>query len=139
MQCPVCGLDLVIVEYGGVELDTCLDGHGLWFDADELRQLFLAAGAPEALASLEERLGKPPPGDHGPRRKCLRCGKRMEQVAAPGPGGPVILDRCPRGHGLWFDRGELLEVMRGELPEGDAALARVLGFLREFGASGEEE
>ena len=46
MECPVCHLDQVIVEWGDVELDVCIDGHGIWFDTDELRHLFAAAGAP---------------------------------------------------------------------------------------------
>ena len=138
MQCPVCKLDLVIVEVRGVELDMCIEGHGIWFDADELRQLFLAAGVPESLQTLEEHLADPPPGDHGARRRCLRCGRRMKHVAAPGPLGPAILDQCVKGHGLWFDDGELEQVLRGELEEGDEAIGRVLGFLRDFGGPAEE-
>jgi len=139
MKCPVCKLDLIIVEVDGVELDTCLEGHGIWFDGDEIRQLFLAAGTPERLQSIEDRLGPPPPGDLGPKRKCLRCGKRMDQVAAPGPDAPVILDRCPRGCGLWFDDGELEQVVRGQVPEEDEAIARVLAHLHGYGSAGTED
>ncbi len=134
MQCPACHQDQVIVEYEGVELDLCIDGHGIWFDKDELRQLFDVAGFPELLHDLEERLTFLPRGKHGPERRCPRCRGKMRHVAAPGHSGDVILDRCRRGHGLWFDNGELEEVLSLELDEGDMALAKVRQFLGGYTA-----
>ncbi|MDH3211456.1 MAG: zf-TFIIB domain-containing protein [Myxococcales bacterium] len=136
MQCPVCQMDQIIVEYDGVELDLCLDGHGIWFDADELRQLFESAGAPAMLQDLERRLVVLPRGEHGPKRRCPRCRGKMRHVAAPGRPADVILDRCRRGHGIWFDKGELEEILALELGEEDAALARVRAFLGSFVTSG---
>lgn len=134
MQCPTCHQDQVIVEFGGVELDVCVDGHGVWFDKDELQQLFEAAGVPELLHTLEERLVFLPRGSHGPQRRCPRCRAKMRHVAEPGPEGDVILDRCPHGHGLWFDDGELEGILGLRLGDEDAALGRVRGFLGRFGA-----
>jgi Zn-finger nucleic acid-binding protein len=136
MLCPVCKLDQVIVEYRGVELDMCIEGHGIWFDKDELGQLFDAAGAPDMVHDLEERLIYLPRGKYGPERRCPRCRGKMRHVAAPGPSGDVILDRCRRGHGLWFDKGELEEILALQLGEDDAALGRVREFLGTFVASG---
>ena len=109
MQCPQCKQPLVIVECDHVELDVCFDGHGIWFDADELRQLFELAGARERDSGMEARF------DHlsahsGPKRRCPRCRGRMRHVEAPGASEGVILDECPKGQGLWFDDGELHEV-----------------------------
>jgi Zn-finger nucleic acid-binding protein len=136
MQCPVCRQDQLIVEYQGIELDMCADGCGTWFDADELRQLFEAAGAPALLHDLEEHLQEMPPGDGGPTRRCPRCNGRMLHVRAPGASGDVILDRCRRGHGLWFDRGELEDVLSLQVEEDDAALAKVREFLGRFADTG---
>ena len=132
MQCPACGLDQVIVEYHGVELDICIDGHGIWFDKDELQQLFEAAGVPDMLHDLEQRLVFLPRGKHGPEKRCPRCRGKMRHVAEAD--GDVILDRCRRGHGLWFDDGELEEILRSTLGKDDEALAKVRGFLGQFGA-----
>ena len=134
MQCPTCKLDQVIVEYEGVELDLCVDGCGVWFDRDELRQLFDVIGAPHMEHDLEDRLTFLPRGLWGPKRRCPRCRGIMRQVKAPGPSGDVILDRCRRGHGLWFDKGELEEILSLELEEGDEALAKVRHFLGGFTA-----
>jgi len=135
MQCPVCHLDQVIVEFHDVELDLCIDGCGVWFDKDEIRQLFEVAGVPAGLYDLEDRLVFLPRGEYGPERRCPRCRGKMRHVSAPGDTGRVILDRCRRGHGLWFDQGELeaiLSVALDESEEGDAALDAVRDFLGQF-------
>ena len=135
MQCPVCHTDQLIVEYHGVELDMCVEGCGTWFDHDELQMLFDAVGAPDMLHDLEHRLEELPTAAEGPQRRCPRCSGRMPHVRAPGASGHVILDRCRRGHGLWFDRGELEEILSLEMDaeEGaDSPLAKVREFLGQF-------
>lgn len=120
-----------------VELDLCRSGCGLWFDADELRQLFERAGAPVALLDLERRLAELPGSRGGPRRRCPRCRARLRPVAEDGRPDAVVLDRCPRGHGLWFDPGELERVLHGARPQGvddagRAAFERVREHLSRF-------
>lgn len=132
MQCPVCKLDQVIVEYQGVELDICINDCGIWFDNDELRQLFQVTGAPELLHDLENRLVFLPRGEHGPEKRCPRCHGKMRHVSAPDDLQDVILDRCRRGHGLWFDRGELEEILTTLFDADDEALVTVKAFLADF-------
>ena len=69
-----------------------------------------------------------------PTRRCPRCRARMDHVRAPAKPDPVILDRCPHGHGLWFDAGELDQVLAGELAEDDAAFIRIKEFMGQFAA-----
>jgi Zn-finger nucleic acid-binding protein len=130
--CPVCQLDQVIVEWGGVELDVCVECHGIWFDADELRHLFAAAGVPDAVSSLEQRLQALPRSGRGSRRHCPRCRARMDHVSVPEHPEQTVLDRCPRGHGLWFDQGELEQIVDREIDVGDPALDRVRAHLDRF-------
>jgi Zn-finger nucleic acid-binding protein len=130
--CPVCNLDQVIVEWGDVELDVCIDGCGIWFDAEELRHLFAAAGAPDFVTSLERRLQALPKGHRGPKRRCPRCRAGMEHVTAPHHPEQIILDRCAHGHGIWFDEGELEQLVGHELDADDPQLARVRAHLMRF-------
>ena len=53
-------------------------------------------------------------------RKCPICDRKMEKVAV-GEGAPALMiDRCARGDGLWFDKGELGNIIdRAKLDEGD--------------------
>ena len=36
MKCPVCSLELIVVERNGIELDYCIQCQGFWFDAGEI-------------------------------------------------------------------------------------------------------
>jgi Zn-finger nucleic acid-binding protein len=127
MNCPACGQPQVIVEHDGVELDLCLAGCGVWFDAQELGML-LGDGA----VAIERDLAGLPSSGRG--RPCPRCDRAMVLMAAPGSAG-VILDCCPRGHGLWFDDGELERMLHGAAGAERVALARVADFLSRFRAA----
>ncbi len=127
MLCPVCQKPQVIVEFEGVEVDACRDGHGLWLDAQELGQLMRLAGRHEDVETLLGQLGVSAQDAPGPDRRCPRCRRRLRPVQAPHACEQVILDRCPAGHGLWLDDGEL-EAFLG-MPTLPSAGSRV---LRDF-------
>jgi hypothetical protein len=107
MVCPVCREEMIVVEYKQIELDVCASCRGVWFDAEELELLLGSLQLPveglvgAAAQKLAEEL-----------RKCPYCRRKMEKVLA-GPGKRVVVDRCRRGHGLWFDGGELDTVIHG--------------------------
>lgn len=139
MLCPVCQEQLVILEVEGVELDMCYERHGMWFDHDELRQLFLGTSAPETLRDLEQRLEKLP--HKGEKRRCPRCRMKMWQVAAPGDGERVILDACPMNHGIWFDQGELEAILDTQFTGDDDELRAIkdhLGLFTKPAATGDD-
>jgi hypothetical protein len=122
---------MVIVEFQNIELDTCVDCQGLWFDAQELGQLFELAGVPQQYQALESQLDRLPHA--GARRKCPRCRRRLEPVRAPARRGTeLILDECPRGDGLWFDQGELSCLLEAVLGDDVATLRNVRSYLGEF-------
>ncbi len=126
IPCPECRGPLAAVEYRGVELDVCPAGHGRWWDRDELRMLVERRGG-DALAGLEAELAALPASGAG--RPCPRCDRPMELVRPEGGDAPW-LDRCPEGHGLWFDPGELAALLEARL-EGDA-LESVRDYLADF-------
>ncbi len=134
MLCPECQKPLVIVEFNQIELDTCPDCDGLWFDAQELHQLFTLVGASERLKQLEAQLDKLP--HTTPRRNCPRCQGRLTPVQAAAASSELILDECPREHGIWFDQGELEALLRISLDPHIDTLAEVRAFLGQFISSG---
>ena len=127
MDCPVCSTAVIVVEREGIELDYCLTCKGLWFDADELE---LLAEALKIDTPLPDIASLPKAQTAERSRKCPRCGKRMEKVAMGEP-SPVVIDRCPRGHGLWFDAGELGQVVGRHGSGGKAEGQPVIRFLGE--------
>lgn len=44
MRCPKCGMELIAVNYKGIEVDKCSECEGVWLDAGEL----------EAVSKLEQ-------------------------------------------------------------------------------------
>jgi len=99
---------MISLELEGVEIDRCLECRGTWLDRGELELLVDLAGIEPA--ALTEALHRARAVRKGPRR-CPRCRRRMEVIEV-GRDARVELDRCPAGHGLWLDRGEVQAVVR---------------------------
>jgi Zn-finger nucleic acid-binding protein len=126
MKCPVCALDLIVVERQGIELDFCVQCHGFWFDADELELLTRVLGATTAVMDIAALKIVVAPEK---ARKCPRCERAMDKVKLR-EGTPVIIDRCTHLDGLWFDAGELGRTI--ELPAtGTGDSQKMISFLGE--------
>lgn len=131
MICPACKSDMVVAEYNSIELDYCNNCHGVWFDAGEL-ELFLKSlnlDTAELLKSFVAQEAK----TAGEKRKCPICGQRMKQTNI-GQAPVIFIDRCQRGHGLWFDGGELAQLLKQHtdgLSAGQDSGQQVISFLRE--------
>ena len=105
MRSPLTNEPLLVLELEGVEIDYCPLTHGIWLDAGELEELYHDRQAAESLiASL-----KIDESSREQRVRCPICRKKMEKVLAE---DKILIDRCKYGHGLWFDEGELIEVLR---------------------------
>lgn len=124
MQCVACKNPMVVLELDQVEIDYCLSCSGIWLDADELEVLLDDSAEAARLLQATAALAKGEPG----RRRCPICRRRMNTAIIPAP-APVEIDYCPRRHGLWFDRGELEEVVTF-IEGGDKG--KVLRLLREI-------
>jgi Zn-finger nucleic acid-binding protein len=102
-MCPVCKEPLVAFELEGIEIDHCVGCLGTWLDAGELESITEAAGL--ASGELERALEFSGKGKKTGLR-CPRCPSKLYEIRI-GREPSVLLDRCPSGHGLWFDRGEM--------------------------------
>lgn len=106
MDCPVCKKSMVVLELDAVEIDHCMACGGIWLDAGELELLLDAASERNAvLGSLV-----PDKEIKEKKRRCPICLKKMEKVSC-GKDKKVLIDKCRKNHGLWFDRNELCEVI----------------------------
>ena len=125
MLCPACRVDMLVLEFELAELDYCHKCGGVWLDSGELALLGARGGAirTDLLNALEME-----DGERAGNRRCPVCRKAMLEVSTPPP-ARITLDRCPRRHGLWFDRGELQAVILAAGGDADNVLARFLANL----------
>ncbi len=124
-MCPVCGEPLIALELEGVEIDHCLSCRGTWLDEGELEQIAELAEVPAGpLAAALETAG----GEKHGRRRCPRCNRRLTVVSV-GTNPAIELDHCPRGHGLWFDAGEMATLITSFSAGEAGAVAALFGDL----------
>jgi len=105
---------MITLELEEVEIDHCTDCGGIWLDAGELGLLL---GQPEKAGQLLNSFKIDAASTEKPR-KCPICYKKMRKIIV-GTSTPVLLiDKCRRGDGLWFDKGELQDIFdRAQLDE----------------------
>ena len=107
MNCPACKNAMIVLEFEQVEIDYCCDCSGIWLDAGELELLFEDSNQAERLVKSFE----PASGLKEEIHRCPICLAKMNKVFAGGKNEPIIIDRCAKSHGLWFDRGELSRIL----------------------------
>jgi Zn-finger nucleic acid-binding protein len=123
---------MIVLELNQVEVDYSPGCGGIWLDAGEL-ELLLEGGCEmeQLMASLTKAEGV-----REKKKRCPICRKRMDKVTL-GREQPVMIDSCPRKHGLWFDRGELRAVLEIGGLETDAG-KRVLSLLSDIFRNGKK-
>jgi Zn-finger nucleic acid-binding protein len=107
---------MITLELAEVEIDYCTDCKGVWLDAGELEMLLDDQGKAKKLihsfakdTSSKEKA-----------RRCPICDKKMEKIDVGHDKPTLLIDRCAKGDGLWFDRGELTGIIaRAKLDEGN--------------------
>ena len=104
MRCCRCREEMLVVEYAQIEIDYCAD-CGIWLDSGELELILEETGEPgggDSSPAVVEHDDKP--------IRCPVCRTKMKK----GPYDKLahsIVDRCPKDHGIWLDRGELREIV----------------------------
>ena len=114
MDCPVCKNAMITLELEEVEIDHCTDCGGIWLDAGELELLL---GEPEKAGQLLNSFKIDSASTEKPR-KCPICLKKMRKIIVGTSTPTLLIDKCRRDDGLWFDKGELQDIFdRAQLDE----------------------
>ncbi len=106
MDCPVCREPMIVLELNEVEIDHCLGCGGIWLDAGELELLLESAEEKDEVLNsfkIDEKTKEK-------KQKCPICLKKMDKVLC-GKEGEVLIDKCSNNDGIWFDKGELYEII----------------------------
>jgi Zn-finger nucleic acid-binding protein len=106
MDCPVCKNAMITLELRDVEIDYCTDCSGIWLDAGELELLL---GEPVKATRLLDSF-KIDSRSTEKTRKCPICRKKMHKVIVGSSKPTLLIDKCRKADGLWFDKGELQDI-----------------------------
>ena len=116
MDCPTCRSAMITLELADVEIDHCTVCGGIWLDSGELEQLL---GDPVQAQRLLGSFRQETSAAELPR-KCPICDRKMAKISVGRSDPPLLIDKCLRNDGLWFDRGELQDILtRAHLDEGN--------------------
>lgn len=100
-QCPCCASGFIQIDLGRVIVDYCAACSACWFDLGELRVI-----------SGESR---DVPGDdlqsRASKHHCPVCDRLMHEHVYMPPFN-LLVDQCPRGHGVLLDEGELFRMLK---------------------------
>ncbi len=107
MNCPVCREPMIVLDHENVEVDYCVKCRGIWLDAGEIELLF---GDAKKCADFLT-IGSPADDKREKSRRCPICRAKMTKESTESD-PPVIFDNCPNGDGMWFDKGELGEILK---------------------------
>jgi hypothetical protein len=124
---------MVAVEYHNIELDYCNNCKGVWFDSGELDLLLKSQSLEEPKAFFDGILNSEEAVSSEKKRMCPICGRKMKKTAIGGQPA-ILIDVCRDRHGLWFDGGEVTQLMKhlaGERPSKHDSRGQVIGFLEE--------
>jgi len=133
MICPVCKYDMLAVEYHNIELDYCNSCKGVWFDYGELELLLESHSLEETKVFLDGILNSQEAVSSEKQRNCPVCGHKMKKTAIGGQ-TEILIDICRDEHGLWFDGGEVTQLighLAGEHPSKHDSREQVISFLEE--------
>ena len=119
MICPVCRSDMIVVEHNRIELDYCTRCHGVWFDAGELEMLLASLKMENPDLFLGNILSSAEVTSSEKKRKCPICRQKMKKTIV-GEQPKILIDVCQRGDGLWFDGGEIGQLIK-QLGQGPSA------------------
>jgi len=131
MICPTCKNIMIVVEHERIELDYCSNCSGVWFDSGELELMLETMGLEETDLSLDNILASPEAKSSQKKRRCPICTQKMSK-ATIGQEPEVLIDVCRQGDGLWFDGGEvdqLLTRLADKPSQRSDSQGRVITFL----------
>jgi Zn-finger nucleic acid-binding protein len=106
MKCPKCVSPMTKVLFEGIEVDRCVDCHGLWFDEAEREDLMKRRHS-EMIDNGDAHLGAE--FDRVNCIVCPRCGSRMIPMVALGR-PRVHFEQCTICAGSFFDAGEFRQL-----------------------------
>lgn len=113
---------MITLELEDVEIDHCTGCGGIWLDAGELELLL---GEPGTARGLLDSF-KVSSARAERTRKCPICDRKMQKIVVGSSVPSLLVDKCGKGDGLWFDKGELRAMFDGATLDRDNKILKLL-------------
>ena len=127
---------MIVVEYHEIELDYCTDCQGVWLDSGELELLLESISMESSHLFLSNILASKEAESPEKKRSCPICGHKMKKINI-GQESKTLIDVCRQEDGLWFDGGELGQLLKhlaekpSEKPDSQQQVIAFLGKVFE--------
>jgi Zn-finger nucleic acid-binding protein len=112
--CPACKENLDLYEIFGIKIEGCSKCKGIFLDKDELRSLKDKAskGSWQTLRWMDDEVEAISKTNAMPsNRLCPKC-EGTKMICAGFGDSKIIIDWCPKCHGVWLDRDEFQETIQ---------------------------
>ena len=100
-QCPTCHKHFYVLRLNNVEIDCCKRCESLWFDPEELK---IVMNTPNDIVDEALHAGKS-------KYNCPVCEVKLQKRSFLFP-ERLVVDKCPEGHGVYFEKGELEKIFK---------------------------
>jgi Zn-finger nucleic acid-binding protein len=113
MQCPKCETPFQAITYENIEIDRCPECGGIWFDAQEMRELQRVKDA-RRIDVGDKSAG--PNNDESRDIRCPRCQALMLTVI-DSVQRHITFESCPECLGTFLDAGEFRDLSQLTMTE----------------------
>lgn len=113
---------MITLELEDVEIDYCTNCEGIWLDAGELELLL---DEPDKAKNLLSSFRVDSVSTER-TKKCPICNKKMQKVVVGSSRPALLIDKCRKGDGLWFQKGELQDIFDGAELDEDNKIQKLL-------------
>ncbi len=113
MICPKCAAEMELVTFEGITVDRCTGCKGLWFDANEQKELKRKKGS-EVIDSGDAATGRRM--DKITRINCPRCQKPMIRMVDVDQ-HHIDYEACTTCYGIFLDAGEFRDLKNDTMSE----------------------
>src|SRR2546421_3761075 len=112
-RCPRCRVEMEAIAVGSASLRECARCDGMWVDVDSFEKIVEERDEQASVLGTASHVPKQTGASAEPNKvryvPCPECNQLMNRVNFAHCSG-VVVDVC-KGHGTWFDRDELQQIV----------------------------
>lgn len=111
MKCPISKIDeLQAIHMGSINIDSCTECKGFWFDYDELRKVKDLKVSHANWLDVDLWTDKTQISGIKSEKNCPKCANDLYKISYGD--SDIEIDICRSCRGIWLDRGEFEKILK---------------------------